>query len=119
VALLRDDDASERRAHLAGHDALGARDRRRDGRDVGIVEHHGGRLATELQRAARDALTTQRRDLASRRGRAGEGDLVDARVGDEKLRHLTVGGHQVEHARRQADLLDGLGDEVALAGRLG
>ena len=40
--LLRDDDARERRAHLAGHDALGTGDRRRHRRDVGVVEHDRG-----------------------------------------------------------------------------
>ena len=37
----------------------------------------------------------------------------------EQLRHLTVGGHDVEHAGRQADLLRDLREHVALARRLG
>ena len=53
-----------------------------------------GRLAAELERAAGDALAAERRDLAAGRGRAGEGDLVDARVAHEQLRHLAVGGQR-------------------------
>ena len=37
----------------------------------------------------------------------------------EQLRHLAVGGHDVEHAGRQADLLGDLREHVALARRLG
>ena len=59
VTLAGDDDAGERRAHLPGHDALGAGDRRRDGGDVGVVEHDRGRLAPELERATGDALTAE------------------------------------------------------------
>ena len=52
-------------------------------------------------------------------GRPGEGDLVDPRVADQQLGDLAVGGDHVEHARRQADGLGGLGDQVALAGASG
>ena len=73
------------------------------------------RLAAELERAAGDALAAERRDAPAGRGRAGERDLVDARVAHEQLGHLAVGGDDVEHARRQADRLGDLGDHVGLA----
>ena len=71
-------------------------------RDVGVVEDDRRRLAAELERAARDALAAERRDLAAGRRRAGERDLVDPRVAHQQFRHLAVGGHDVEHARRAA-----------------
>ena len=42
-------------------------------------------------------------------GRAGEAHLVDAAMGHEVLARLTVGGHDVEDAGRDAGLLDELG----------
>ena len=67
---------------------------------------------------ARDPLAAQRRDAPAGGGRSGERDLVDAGSVHEQLRHLAVGGDDVEHAGRQADLLGRLGEHVALARRL-
>ena len=119
VPLTGDDDPRERRAHLPGHDALGPRDGSGHRRDVGVVEDDRRRLPAELEGAAGDAFAAQRRDLAARNRRAGEGDLVDPGIADEELRHLAVGGHDVEHPGREPDLLRRLGDQIALAGRLG
>ena len=88
-------------------------------RDVGVVEDDGGGLAAELEGAAGDALAADRGDPAAGGGRAGEGDLVDARVAHQQLGDLAVGGDDVEHAGGQADLLGDLGQDVARAGRLG
>ena len=55
---------------------------------------------------------------AAGRGRAGEGDLVDTGVADQKLGDLAVGGDDVEDAGRQADVLGDLGEEVGVARRL-
>src|SRR6185312_11528682 len=78
MATLRDDDARERRAHLAVEPALGARERLGGGPEVHVVEHHRRRLPAELEGAARDPLTAQRRDAPAGRGRPRERDLVDA-----------------------------------------
>ena len=90
--------------------ALGAGDASARPREVGVVEDDGGRLAAELERAAGDALAAHRGDPAAGRGGTGEGDLVDARVAYEQLGDLAVGRHDVEHARREADLLGDLGE---------
>ena len=54
---------------------------------------------TRLSAAARDG-----GDLAADRGRAGEGDLVDVRVLDERGAGAAVAGDDVEDARRDAGL---------------
>jgi hypothetical protein len=82
------------------------------GLDVHVIENDGGRLAAEFQRAAGDPLAADRRDPPPGRRRAGEGDLVHARIADQQLSDLTVGGDHVEYARQQADGLGRLGDQV-------
>jgi hypothetical protein len=89
------------------------------GAEIHVVEDDGCGLAAELEGAARDAFAAQRRDAATRRRRAGEGDLVDAWIANQELGHLAVGRHDVEHTGGQADLLGRLGEDVALARRLG
>ncbi len=73
--------------------------------------------SSRVQRAIRSP--QMRGDPPAGGGRAGEGDLVDARVADQQLGHLPVGRDDVEHARRQADRLGDLGHHVGLARRLG
>ena len=119
MAILRHDDARQRRAHLAVEPAFGACEGRGRGADVHVVENHCRRLPTELERAARDAFAAQRRDATAGRGRAGERDLVDTRVRHEQFRHFTVGRHDVEHAGRQPDLLGNFREHVPLARRFG
>jgi hypothetical protein len=42
-------------------------------------------------------------------GRAGKGDLVDVRVGHQRLAGPAITGDDIDHAGRQADLLAQLG----------
>jgi hypothetical protein len=119
VAVARDDDARQRRADLTGEEALGAGDGVGDRLQIDVVEDHCGRLAAQLQRATRDPPSADRGDLPPRSRGAGECDLVDARVADQEFGDLAVGGHDVEHARRQTDRLGDLGQDIALSGRLG
>jgi ParB family chromosome partitioning protein len=112
-------DPGQRGADLSGQEALGRSQGPRGGRDVHVVQDHRGRLAAQFQRAAGDPLAADRGDPPPGGGRTGEGDLVHPRVADQQLGDLPVGGHHVEHARRQAGRLGRLGDQVSLAGGLG
>ena len=70
-----------------------------------------GRLAAELQRHAREVLGGALHHGLAGRGPAGEGDLVDARVRDQRrARLVAVAGDDVEDARREARLLDQRGE---------
>ncbi len=117
MTVLRHDDPGQRRAHLAGHHALGLRQPRRREAEVRVVQDDRGRLPAELEGAAGDPLAAKRGDPPPGSSRAGEGDLVDPRVADEELGDLPIGGEHVEDARRQTDLLGDLGHQVPLAGR--
>ena len=86
---------------------------------VGVVEDDGRRLAAELQRVALELLAADGGDLHARRGRAGEGDLVDVGVADQVLADLTAGGQDVDHALGQAGLLQRLGQQVGVERGLG
>ena len=44
-------------------------------------------------------------------GRAGEGELVDAGMGDDRLPGLTFAGDDVDDALRQADAVTDFGEE--------
>ena len=68
--------------------------------EVGVVEDDGGGLAAELEADPLELLAAHRGDLAAGGGRAGEGDLVDARVGDQVLADLAAAGDDVDDARR-------------------
>ena len=85
--------------------------------EVGVVEDDGRRLPAELERDPLDLLPAQAHDPLAGRRRAGERDLVGARVGHQVLADLAAGGHDVDHARRDARVGEGLGqDEVAQRG---
>src|SRR5882724_4188387 len=118
MAVLAHDDPRERRADLAGE--LGGRpgQGRRGGRDVVVVQDQRGRLAAELEIDPRDPLGTDSGDPAAGGGRAGEADLVDARVADQFLGDLAIGGDDVQHPRRQAGLLRHLREQVGSYRRL-
>jgi hypothetical protein len=117
VATLADHDPGQRGADLTGKEAFRLRQGAGRGRDVHVIEDHGHGLAAQLQGAACDPLAAQRGDPPPGRGRPGKGDLIDARVTDQQLRDLTIGGDDVEHARRQPDRLGDLSDQVTLTGR--
>ena len=72
--------------------------------NVGVGQDDVGRLAPELQRDALERAPGLGADLAPHLGRAGEGDLLDAGVVDERRTGLPVAGDHVEHARRQPNL---------------
>jgi hypothetical protein len=83
----------------------GADDRALDGvAEVGVGEHDVGVLAAELERDRLDRLRRRRHDTAADLGRAGERDLVDERVGDERGARRPVAGDDVEHAGGQPGL---------------
>ncbi len=74
------------------------------GIDVGVGEDDVGRLAAELERDALEAPSGDGADLAPHGGGAGEGDLVDVGMGDERGAGGAVAGEDVDDARREADL---------------
>src|SRR5260370_42014525 len=100
---------------MTGKEGLGPGEGAGRGRDVHVVEDHGGRLAAELEGAARDPLSAYGCDPPPGSGRPGKGDLVDARIADQPFRDLTIGRDNVEHAGRQSDRLGDLGDPATLA----
>ena len=75
-----------------------------DGRvDVGVVEDDERRVAAELHREPQQVLGGLLHQLAADLGRAGERQLAQARVGDQRRHRLARrrGGDEV-HARRRA-----------------
>ena len=76
-------------------------------------------LPAELERHPRHPLAAQAHDPLAGGGRSGEGDLVDAGVGDEVLADLAAAGHDVDHAGRHAGLVEGLGQHEVAQRRLG
>src|SRR5690606_26180456 len=105
VDALLDEKARARRAGLAGVLDDGVDD---DGEScllIRVGEDELSRLAAELQRhrpmVPRRRLLHQRADL----GRAGEGDVVDARMaGERRPRLLAEARNDVEGAGRKPDL---------------
>ncbi len=67
-------------------------------------QHDGRRLAAQLRVTAREVAGRHLHDALARADGAGEGDLVDARVPDQVLADLAVGGEDGEHALRQPGL---------------
>ena len=100
VVGARGEDPGLRDAGLAGVHQRGEPQPRHGRGQVGVVEHDRGRLAAELERDPLELLAADRGDLAAGRGRAGERDLVDARVRDQVLADLAAGGDDVDHAVR-------------------
>ncbi len=81
--------------------------------EVGVVEDDERAFAAEFER---ERLATARRLLADEApdiGRAGEGDLVDAVVSDDRRARLAVAGDEVEDAVGQADALAEFGEADA------
>jgi ParB family chromosome partitioning protein len=78
---------------------------------IGVVEDDVGRLAAELQA---DLLEPRRRALVDPLAAhlaAGEGDLGDIGVGHQRRPQFRAeAGHHVDHAGREAGLLDQLGE---------
>ena len=72
--------------------------------DIGVLEHDEGRLAAELERQLLACSRGRLADGAADLGRAGEGDLVDALLGDERRPGRAVSGDDVDDARRQPRL---------------
>ena len=78
---------------------------------VEVVEQHVGRLAAELEGDLLDGLGAELGDALAGAGRAGERHHVDVGVGGDRLAdRRAVAGDEVEHAGRQADLVDDLGE---------
>src|SRR5207237_6058290 len=73
--------------------------------EVRVGEDEVRALAAELERDALDRVRAEPHDLAARPRRAGEGDLVDARVPDEvRTGGRTVARDDVDRSGREADL---------------
>ena len=106
-----DEDARARFAALARR-VVDRPDRARDRRvEVGVGEDEIRALAAQLERQALDRLGAEPHDLAARLRRAGERDLVDARMLDEVgAGGRAVTGDDVDRAGREADLRRELGE---------
>ena len=119
VARAGRQDAGLRDAGLpVVHDGVGQQ--RGDGRrQVGVVEDDGGRLATQLERAALEALAAEPADTLAADPRAGERDLVHAGVLDQMLADLAAGRHHREDTLGQTRLGEDLGEPEGVEGRLG
>lgn len=81
--------------------------------DVGVVEDNVGRLASELKGDLLEVgVGGGLEDLATDKGGAGEGDLVDVHVrGEGGTSGLSETGDDVDDSGREASLLDQLGGE--------
>ncbi len=75
----------------------------------GVVEDDVGRLAAEFEREPLRRAGQRPLDDLADVGRAGERDLVDVVVLDERLPDRRAAGQDVDHARRQVGLGDDLG----------
>ena len=83
-----------------------------------VVEHDVGRLAAELQRHLLEGLGGELVDARARCGAAGEGDLGDLWMRDQRLAdHGAVARHHVDDARRQLGRLDHELHELEQRGR--
>ena len=71
---------------------------------VGVREDDVGRLAAQLEGYPLERAPRLGPDLASHLGRAGEGDLVDSRVVDERRTGLAITGEDIYHAGWEARL---------------
>ena len=76
----------------------------------GVREDDVGRLAAELERVALRRAGEPALDQPADLGRAGERDLVDVGVLDERGAGFTRAGDDVHDARRQPDVADQLGE---------
>ncbi len=79
--------------------------------EIGVVENNIGRFAAELERHVLDAARGQPIDMLARLIAAGEGDLGDVLVRDQRLAHFVAeAGDDVDNARRKARLLEQLAE---------
>ena len=80
-----------------------------------VVEDDVGRLAAELEGNPLDGAGGHLGHPLAGSGRTGERDHVDVGVGGDALADLGTGAHDhVEHAGRQADVVDDLGQDVGV-----
>ena len=86
-----EEQASARFTRLAGVHEAGEQRPVDRGLDVSVVEHDVRPLATQLERDFLNILGRQAHDLATHRGRAGEGDL--AHVGMRRQSRSDLGTH--------------------------
>ena len=79
--------------------------------EIGVGEDDVRALAAELERHALERVGSEAHHLGAGRGRAGERDLVDARVAHEvRADRRSVAGNDVDDAVGNADLVRQLGE---------
>jgi hypothetical protein len=78
---------------------------------IGILEDDVGRLAAQFERQALARAGGGPADDLADFGRAGEGDLVDARMIDDGGAGIALAGDDVDHALGQADALADFGEQ--------
>jgi hypothetical protein len=101
-----DDVAAHREADLPLVEERAPRSGRRRGLDVGVVEHHERAVAAHLQHQPLEHPAGCLSHLVAGRGRARERDHPHVRIGDERLADLAVARDHVQHALRDARLLE-------------
>ncbi len=107
-----DDRAARGGAALAGREERGVEHAIDRDVEVGVGEHDGRVLAAHLELHAREALGADPRDARADAIGAGERDGAHRRVRDERRADAAArSGHEVEHALRDAGLLEDL-DEL-------
>ena len=75
--------------------------------EIGIVENDVRRLPAELERDVLDAFRAQAVDVLARAVAAGEGDLGDVAMRDQRLAHFVAeSGDDVDDSRRESGPLE-------------
>ncbi|MDT4843186.1 hypothetical protein FQZ97_771090 [compost metagenome] len=102
-----DQHAAGGRAHLPGVEEGTAAGQFHGQLQVSVLQHQQRRLAAQLQAHALHGFRRALHHLHAHRVAAGEGDLGHLRVGRQRRAHRQAGAaHQVEHAGRQAAVVD-------------
>ena len=111
--LVRDEQAARQDAALAGVEADERRRQRHDRLEVGVVEHDGRRLPSQLQEDPLHRARGRRHHLATGRGRPGKGDRVDTWIRRQCRRDVVRRRREhVEDAIREVGALDDEAPEV-------
>ena len=119
VAGARQEDAGLGDARLAVvHPGRGS-DARHGRLQIRVRQDDGRGLAAEFERHAGEVAGGHLHHALAGRDRPGEGDLVDARVPDQVLADVPVGGQDRQHALRQPGLAGDLAEQIGVERGLG